>query len=67
MRREAEQAGLHISVWELLHELSSVEETVLLYYGGTKGWPGARRMFTDSATADRVAELFGTSHYAPRR
>src|SRR6266480_3207563 len=44
MRREAEQAGLHISVRELLGELSGIQETVLLYHDGGKGRPRAQRL-----------------------
>jgi uncharacterized protein (TIGR03086 family) len=39
MRRQAEQAGLDMSVRELLHELSGIQETVLLYHDGGKGPP----------------------------
>lgn len=39
MRREAEHAGLHLSVRELLTTLAGIEETVLLYHDGGKGRP----------------------------
>ena len=39
MRREAEHAGLHLSVRELLATLAGIEETVLLYHDGGKGRP----------------------------
>ncbi len=48
MRREAERAGLRLSVRELLAELAGIGETVLLYHDGGKGRPRARRMLTDT-------------------
>jgi hypothetical protein len=38
LRLQAERAGLHMSVRELLRELAGIEETVLLYQGD-KGRP----------------------------
>src|SRR5665648_751442 len=68
MRREAERAGLHLSVRELLATLGGIEETVLLYHDGGKGRPRARRMLTDmSPTQRRLAELFDIQRYAPTR
>ncbi|MHB0981359.1 MAG: IS1634 family transposase, partial [Thermoleophilia bacterium] len=68
MRREAERAGLHLSVRELLATLAGVEETVLLYHDGGKGRPRARRMLTDmTPTQRRLAELFNIQRYAPTR
>ena len=68
MRREAERAGLHLSVRELLATLGGIEETVLLYHDGGKGRPRARRMLTDmSPTQQRLAELFDVQRYAPTR
>jgi len=68
MRREAADAGLHLSVRELLAELAGIEETVLLYHDGTKGRPRAQRMLTDhSDTAEQLARLFGIDRYAPTR
>lgn len=68
MRREAERAGLHLSVRELLATLAGIEETVLLYHDGGKGRPRARRMLTDTdPTQDRLAEVFGIDRYAPTR
>ena len=68
MRRQADQAGLHMSVRELLNELAGIEETVLLYHDGGKGRPRARRMLTDTTpTQDRLADLFGIDRYAPTR
>jgi hypothetical protein len=42
MRREADQAGLDLSVRALLDELSGIEETVLLHHDGGKGRPRAQ-------------------------
>ncbi len=68
MRREADHAGLHLSVRELLTTLAGIEETVLLYHTGGKGRPRARRMLTDTnPTQDRLADLFGIHRYAPTR
>ena len=68
MRREAEHAGLHLSVRELLATLAGIEETVLLYHDGNKGRPRARRMLTDTTpTQQRVADLFDIDQYAPTR
>jgi len=68
MRRQADQAGLPMSVRELLHELAGIEETVLLYHDGSKGRPRARRMLTDTTpTQDHLADLFNVHRYAPTR
>ncbi|MEI6624610.1 MAG: IS1634 family transposase [Actinomycetes bacterium] len=68
MRREAENAGLRMSVRELLTTLGGIEETVLLYHDGGKGRPRARRMLTDMTPAQRrLADLFNTDQYAPTR
>jgi transposase len=66
MRRHADHAGLHLSVRELLHQLASIEETVLIY-PSTGGRPKARRILTDHGpTAAQLAEIFDLDHYAPR-
>ena len=68
MRREAERAGLHLSVRELLATLADIQETVLLYHDGGKGHPRARRMLTDTdPTQQRLADLFSIDRYAPTR
>ncbi|MDN5763463.1 MAG: IS1634 family transposase [Microlunatus sp.] len=68
MRRQAEQAGLHLSVRELLATLAGIQETVLLYHDGGKGRPRARRMLTDqSPTQQQLAKLYGIDQYAPTR
>jgi len=66
MRRQAHQAGLHLSVRELLASLAGIQETVLLY-PSTGGRPKARRVLTDhDATATQLAAIFGLDAYAPR-
>jgi transposase len=68
MRREADNAGLHMSVRELLNTLAGIQETVLLYHDGGKGRPRARRMLTDmDPTQQRLAELFAINQFAPSR
>ena len=66
MRRQAEHAGLHLSVRELLGELSGIGETVLLYHDSGPGRPRAQRLLTDmNPTQRRLFDLFGLDHYAP--
>jgi transposase len=68
MRRRAAQAGLHLSVRELLDHLAGIGETVLLYHDGGKGRPRARRILTDMTdTQRRLYDLFGLDRYAPTR
>jgi transposase len=68
MRRTAEHAGLHLSVRELLGELSGIGETVLLYHDGGKGRPRAQRLLTDmNPTQQHLADLFDIHRYAPTR
>jgi transposase len=65
MRRQADHAGLHLSVRELLDTLAGIEETVLIY-PSTGGRPKARRMLTETTpTQDRLAEIFDLHHWAP--
>ncbi|MHB1783322.1 MAG: IS1634 family transposase [Acidimicrobiales bacterium] len=67
MVREADRAGMHHSVRELLATLAGIQETVLLYQGET-GRPRARRMLTDiEAPAQRLYDLFDLDAYAPKR
>ena len=67
MRRHATQAGLHMSVRELLDQLAGIEETVLLYHDGGKG-PRVQRMLTDmTPTQQQLADLFDIHRYAPTR
>ena len=68
LRRQADQAGLHLSVRELLAELAGIQETVLLYHNGGKGRPRAQRILTDKApTQQALYDLFALDRYAPTR
>jgi hypothetical protein len=68
LRRHADQAGLRLSVRELLAELAGIQETVLLYHDGGKGRPRARRILTDrNPTQQALYDLFTLDHYAPTR
>ncbi len=65
LRRQAAQAGLTISVRELLKTLASIQETVMVY-PSTGGRPKARRILTEpTPTAAHLFELFGLAAYAP--
>ncbi len=65
MVREADRAGLHHSVRELLDTLAGIQETVLLYQG-ERGRPRARRMLTEiDPTGRRLYDLFALDAYAP--
>jgi transposase len=67
MRRRARQAGLDLSVRELLHELAAIGETVLLYQAD-RGRPRAHRMLTETGPVqDKLTGIFGLARYAPRR
>ena len=67
MRREAAQAGVDMSVRELLSTLGGIEETVLLYQGD-RGRPRARRMLTEmDPTQERLYDIFGLADLAPKR
>jgi transposase len=66
MVREAERAGMHMSVRELLGTLAEIEETVLLYQG-ERGRPRAKRVTTEmDGTQKRLYDLFGLGSYAPK-
>ena len=66
MRREADQAGQHHSVRELLTQLAHIEETVLIY-PSTGGRPKARRMLTETTqTQDQLSEIFNLAKWSPR-
>jgi transposase len=66
MRRMADQAGLHLSVRELLAQLAGIEETVLIY-PSAGGRPRARRMLTETTPEqDQLAEIFTLQRWAPR-
>jgi transposase len=65
MRRHAHNAGLHLSVRELLDHLAGIEETVMIY-PSTGGRPKARRMLTETnPDQDKLTELFNLQHWAP--
>ena len=65
MRRQAANAGMPMSVRELLDTLAGIQETVLLY-PSTGGRPRARRMLTEiDPTQQRLYDLFGLDAYAP--
>jgi transposase len=67
MVREADRAGLHLSVAQLLATLAGIQETVLLYQG-ERGRPRARRMLTEMNPAQqRLHDIFGLDNYAPRK
>lgn len=66
MRREAANAGLDLSVRELLDQLAGIQETVLIY-ASTGGRPKARRMLTEtSRDQDRLVDIFDLKRLAPR-
>jgi transposase len=66
MRRQADQAGLHLSVRELLDQLAGIQETVLIY-PSTGGRPKARHILTEtSPTQDRLIDIFDLNRWAPR-
>jgi hypothetical protein len=65
MRREADLAGVDLSVRDLLAEFSGIGETVLRY-PSTGGRPRTRRLLTDrSPRQQRLYEIFGLGSYAP--
>ncbi|MDA8399854.1 MAG: transposase, partial [Actinomycetota bacterium] len=66
MVREADHAGMHMSVRELLDTLAGIQETLMLYQG-ERGRPRARRMLTEiDPTQQRLYDLFGLDVYAPK-
>ena len=66
MRRAAAQAGLALSVRELLTTLAGIQETVLIY-PSTGGRPKARRMLTETTPdQNQLATIFGLDRWAPR-
>jgi len=66
MRRQADRAGLHLSVRELLSQLAGIGETVLIY-PSTGGRPKARRMITVlTGDQQKLYEIFELSRHAPR-
>ena len=66
MRRRARQAGLDLSVRELLSQLAAIGETVLIY-PSAGGRPKARRMTTElTGSQPKLYETFGLATWAPR-
>jgi transposase len=66
MRRTAAQAGLRLSVRQLLAQLAGIEETVLIY-PSTGGRPKARRMTTElTGDQHKLYEIFDLGKRAPR-
>lgn len=66
MRRQAEQAGLRLSVRDMLDELAGIQETILLF-ASTGGRPKARRMLTETNPTQRqLAQIFELDRWAPR-
>jgi hypothetical protein len=67
MRRQADHAGLDLSVRALIDTLAGIEETVLIY-PSTGGRPKARRMLTDTTTdQDKLIKIFNLDQWAPVR
>ena len=66
LRLQADRAGLHLSVRELLRQLAGIDETVLIY-PSTGGRPKARRMLTETSDLqDQLATIYDLDRYAPR-
>ena len=66
MRRTAAQAGLRLSVRQLLSHLAGIGETVLVY-PSTGGRPKARRMITElTADQQKLYEIFELGKRAPQ-
>ena len=65
LRLKAERAGLHMSVRELLRQLASIGETVLIY-PTERGRPKARRMLTETTPAqDKLIQIFQLNRHVP--
>jgi transposase len=68
LRLQAERAGLHLSLRELLGQLAGIGETVLIYPTGGRGRPKARRMLTQTTELqDRLTQVLHLDRYAPKR
>lgn len=66
MRRQADHAGLRVSVRELLDQLSRIQETVLIY-PTDRGRPKARRMLTETTPdQDELIDIFRLDRHRPR-
>jgi hypothetical protein len=65
MRYRVRQAGLGLSVRELLRQLAGIGETVLIY-PSTGGRPKARRMTTElTGNQPDLSGIFGLERWAP--
>jgi transposase len=65
MRREANQAGQHLSVRELLTQLAGIAETILIY-PSTGGRPKTRRMLTETTpTQNQLSHIFNLTKWSP--
>nr|WP_037370110.1 hypothetical protein [Amycolatopsis orientalis] len=65
MRREADRAGMNLSVAELLDQLRGIGETVLRHRS-TGGRPRTRRILSDrTGRQQALFELFGLERFAP--
>src|SRR5712691_693876 len=66
LRLQAQRAGLHLSVREVLSQLAGIGETVLIY-PSTAGRPKARRMLTETTAAqDKLIQIFNLDRHAPK-
>jgi transposase len=66
LRLQADRAGLHLSVRELLRQLAGIGETVLLYQG-ERGRPKARRMLTETTDLqNQLATIYRLDRWAPK-
>jgi transposase len=66
MRREAANAGMNLSVRELLTHLAGIEETVLIY-PSTGGRPRTRHQLTEtSPQQQKLIEIFDLTQWAPQ-
>nr|WP_020661234.1 hypothetical protein [Amycolatopsis benzoatilytica] len=65
MRREADRAGMNLSVAELLDQLRGIGETVLRHRS-TGGRPRTRRILSDRTPRQQALfELFGLERFSP--
>jgi hypothetical protein len=65
VRLRARQAGLDLSVRELLDDLAGIGETILIY-PSTGGRPKARRMLTEfSPRQQELHQIFNLRRWAP--
>jgi len=65
MRRQANRAGLHLSVRALVDALTGIGETVLIY-PSTGGRPKARRMLTETTPdQNHLIDIFDLHQWAP--